>query len=269
MVSLYISPSTKFHMPQSRHIYHTTKVQGNVLMSSSEPEPSATTKSSSDPGSSSRASALEGSVFGASDAEWLRKHQHRKILDARVRIIGVAARDAADGHPTVLVCYPLRDVSQTSAAAGTHEERRERRGGSKRKWAADEPVPWPNYYWLACPTLVQRVGRLEHLGLIQKWQAEVHGDEHLASQLSTAHRDYGRKRWGALSEEDREYCLQRPYAAALRDTGVAGMKVLVQIKCLHAHLAHALADGQNPIGRRVMDALERNLDSAAGLSQTR
>ena len=28
------------------------------------------------------------------DSAWLQAHQHRKVLDARVRIVGVAARDA-------------------------------------------------------------------------------------------------------------------------------------------------------------------------------
>ena len=97
------------------------------------------------------------SPFTPEDAAWLLMHQHRKVLDARVRITGVAARDAADGHPTVLVCYPLRDVGAESAAARSFEGRRETRGGSLRKWLSASPVPWPNFYWLCCPALAARV----------------------------------------------------------------------------------------------------------------
>ena len=47
------------------------------------------------------------------------------------------------------MCYPLRLTGQETAAERTAEGRRETRGGSARKWEADEPVPWPNYYWVS------------------------------------------------------------------------------------------------------------------------
>ena len=86
----------------------------------------------------------------------------------------------------------------------------------------------------------------------------------LATALAAAHRAYATARWAALSEEDREFCTKRGYASVLRDTGVAGLRFENQIKCLHAHCAHALAGGQNPIGARVLEALARGDDAAAG-----
>ena len=212
------------------------------------------------------------SPFTPEDAAWLLMHQHRKVLDARVRITGVAARDAADGHPTVLVCYPLRDVGAESAAARSFEGRRETRGGSLRKWLSASPVPWPNFYWLCCPALAARVGRLEHLGLVQEWQNEIAGDSTtpFALELAAAHRQYGAARWAALSDDDRAYCESQHegFVAALRDAGVGGQKFVSQVKCLHAHLAHALAGGDNPGGRRVLACLARRDEAVCGGDNT-
>jgi hypothetical protein len=201
------------------------------------------------------------SVFTDDDAEYLRRHQTSKVLDARVQIVGVAAR-SADARPTVLMCYPLRVTGQASAAHGTHAKRRERRGGSKRKWQAEQPVPWPNLYWLVDPTLCSRVGKLEHLGLVQEWQQQVREDEVFARQLSQAHRSYAATRWATLTQEDREYCLgNQNYATVLRDNGVGGLRFDSQIKCLHLQLAHTLAGGCNPVGDRVLACLARGDDA--------
>jgi hypothetical protein len=99
---------------------------------------------------------------------------------------------------------------------------------------------------------------------VQQWQADVREDEAFASALAAAHAEYGATRWQTLTEEDRAYCESHGYAAVLRDTGVGGLRFVSQIKCLHAHLAHALAGGANPVGQRVLEALARNED---GLSK--
>jgi hypothetical protein len=81
--------------------------------------------------------------------------------------------------------------------------------------------------------------------------------------LAAAHSEYGATRWATLSEEDRERCAgHEAFAAALRDSGVGGMRFATQVKCLHVHLAHALAGGRNPIGARVLAALDRGDDAA-------
>ena len=54
----------------------------------------------------------------------------------------------------------------------------------------------------------------------------------------------------------------------LRDTGVGGLRFASQVKCLHAHLAHALSGADNPIGRRVIDALAKGADAKAGKGET-
>jgi hypothetical protein len=205
--------------------------------------------------------------FTPEDAAWLLRHQHRKVLDARVRIMAVAARAPADNHPIVLVCYPLRDVGAESADSRSFEGRRDKRGGSLRKWLSESRVPWPNFYWLCCPVLAARIGRLEHLGLVQEWQNEVarHSTASFAQELAAAHKHYAAARWAALSDDDRAFCSQRneAFVHALRDAGVGGQKFCSQVKCLHAHAAHTLAGGVNPVGERVLGCLARGEDEAA------
>ena len=87
----------------------------------------------------------------------------------------------------------------------------------------------------------------------------------LAAALASAHRSYAAARWGTLTADDQQFCADRGYTSVLRDTGVAGLRFENQIKCLHAHCAHALAGGPNPIGTRVLEALARGEDAAAGL----
>lgn len=218
---------------------------------------------------------MDATAFTQEDAAWLSQHQHRKVLDPRVRITGVAARSPADGHPLVLICYPLRttatQLSETSKkgrkrVVGSSQE--DTRGGSRRKWMADQPVPWPNYLWLVDPQLTQRAGRLEHMGWVQDFQNEVCHNTALASELAAAHAQYGAARWAALTDEDRAYCEQEGYVQVLRDTGVGGLRFASQVKCLHAHLAHALSGADNPIGRRVIDALAKGADAKAGKGET-
>ena len=242
------------------------------------------------------ADASSSFTYTEADAAWLSRHQHRKVLDPRVRVIGVGARAVDDGHPLVLVCYPLRTTATSlgSAIKGRRQvqkaaedadvkpweenindepseeaaaRKKDTRGGSSRKWQADKPVPWPNHLWLVCPTLTHRVGRLEHMGLVQDYQAALARDDTvLAEELAAAHRAYGSARWAALSEDDRAYCERSNYSHVLRDTGVGGLRFVSQVKCLHAHLAHSLSGKDNPIGRRVLEALARGDDAKAGRS---
>ena len=64
-------------------------------------------------GETARSTLASGQALTEADAAWLRAHQHRKVLDARVRIIGVAARAPEDGHQ-VRVTIMERAVSKHS-----------------------------------------------------------------------------------------------------------------------------------------------------------
>ena len=194
--------------------------------------------------------------YTAEDAAYLQSHQTSKLLDARVKVVGVAARDKYN-HPTVLQCYPLRVTGAETAADASYEGHRDIRGGSANKWKDDAPVPWPNMYWLVDPELSRHAGRLEHEGLVQSWQKEVNTNAAFAAELERAHREYAATRWALLTDEDRRYCELRPkFLEALREGGIGGLRFDTQIKCLHLQLAHSLAGGENPVGKRVLAALE-------------
>ena len=100
--------------------------------------------------------------FSDADKRWLATHQHAKMLDPGVIVLGVAHRQGdEDDHPltrhlnlpTVIECYPLRVAHDPSKAAKGS-------GFSAAKWdskSGEAPVPWPNTFWLVDPTLVAKV----------------------------------------------------------------------------------------------------------------
>lgn len=198
--------------------------------------------------------------FTQADEAWLRQHQHRKILDSRTRIIGVAARSSSEpAHPTVLKLYPLRETCIDDAHADSRTSIR------AHKWESSAPVPWPNLYWLVCPQLTRRVGRLEHLGFVRAFQRQLRSSEGLLAQFAVHQQEYRSARWECLDERDRAYVEARPgFVETLRDGGIGGLRFEQQVKCLHLHYSHYLATGRNLIGEWVQQALDSGKDAEAG-----
>ena len=101
--------------------------------------------------------------------------------------------------------------------------------------------PFPTTYWLTCPTAVKAVSRLEADGWIVRLNERIHVDEAFDEAVEAAHRAYA---------EDR--------AADLPDArgwgGVGGTRT--GLKCLHAHYAHHLAGGEDPVGAWVAPRVE-------------
>ena len=187
-----------------------------------------------------------------------------KLLDERVRVVS-SWPDAVDAAAQVFVCYPLRQTSAPDGQRGKHNGKSfgDKRCRGSRKWTSNEPVPWPNTYWLACPETVRRVGRLEHMGYVRRYQAEIEASPEYQREFEANHRAYAAARWALLSDEDRAFCEQKGFAAVLRDTGVGGIRCSSQVRCLHVHTAHALATGGNLVGRWVLEALRRGEDALA------
>lgn len=103
----------------------------------------------------------------------------------------------------------------------------------------DDGRPMPTRYWLVDPHLRKMVGRLESAGGVQRAESEVDPDE-----LERAHEHYATERDAAISPDHEG---PRPFG------GVGGTRR--GVKCLHAHLAHHLAGGDDPVGRWVEDHL--------------
>lgn len=83
--------------------------------------------------------------------------------------------------------------------------------------------PFPTRDWLCCRALVDAVSRLEAAGGVR----ELEGDAEMAPALAQAHADHRRLHDGR---------------------NVGGVADAARVKCLHAHLAFALAEGGSPVG---------------------
>jgi exopolyphosphatase/guanosine-5'-triphosphate,3'-diphosphate pyrophosphatase len=99
-----------------------------------------------------------------------------------------------------------------------------------------EGRPFPTLYWLTCPDTVKAVSRLESEGWIRRLDRQAEADPDLRVSLRRAHEDYASERgtfhpgaegWGGVGGTSRG------------------------IKCLHAHYAHQVAGGRDPIGAWV------------------
>ncbi|HNX76033.1 MAG TPA: DUF501 domain-containing protein [Candidatus Rifleibacterium sp.] len=111
--------------------------------------------------------------------------------------------------------------------------------------------PFPAFIWLVCPRLKQLVAVLEQQGYVRSFSARLEEDadfrdkflsgqvEIAAIRVEMAEKVYP----GELPEHIRE---------VLGETTVAGSRDFRGVKCLHAHLAHELAYGGNPIGAEVL-----------------
>lgn len=109
--------------------------------------------------------------------------------------------------------------------------------------------PFPTTYYLTCRHLVQAVSRLEAAGGVERWSARVAEDEALAAALAEA-----TTRQATIRRELAAGAVGADGGAAL-DTGIGGSRSPTQLKCLHAHVAFALAEPGYAIGEGVLDEL--------------
>ena len=101
--------------------------------------------------------------------------------------------------------------------------------------------PFPTTYWLTCPEAVRAVSRVEADGWIARLNERVQRDERFGAALEAAHRGYAADR-GEMASDARSW------------GGVAGTRT--GVKCLHAHYAHHLAGGSDPVGEEVARRVE-------------
>jgi hypothetical protein len=103
---------------------------------------------------------------------------------------------------------------------------------------ADSGEPFPTMFWLTCPRLVAAVSRLEAAGGVERWTRAAAEDPDLHTSLKGAH------------AEQREL---RPDL----DLGVGGARPGAGgLKCLHAHVAFALARPGYVLGERILAELD-------------
>ena len=102
----------------------------------------------------------------------------------------------------------------------------------------EDGTPFPTVFWLTCPVLRSRVGRLEADHAMVGLNERLEDDPDLAQGHAAAS-----ERYVAFRDE-----LGGPLPG---DPSAGGMPK--HIKCLHVHAAHHLATGDNAIGEWTVD----------------
>jgi hypothetical protein len=110
--------------------------------------------------------------------------------------------------------------------------------------------PFPTTFYLTCRHLVAAVSRLEAAGGIERWTAAVATDSTLAASLRDATADQR-----AFRRELAGVRVGREGGASL-DLGIGGSSRPEKLKCLHAHVAFALARPGYELGERIVAELE-------------
>ena len=101
--------------------------------------------------------------------------------------------------------------------------------------------PFPTLFWLTCPAAAKAVSQVESEGAIGRLNERAETDPAFAEALSAAHEAYAAERAREVPE-------------AREHGGVGGTRT--GVKCLHAHYAHHLAGGDDPVGAWVATEVE-------------
>lgn len=110
----------------------------------------------------------------------------------------------------------------------------------------DAGEPFPTTYYLTCPHLVAAVARIEAAGGVERWSEAVAYDPRLAESLSR-----GTERQRSVRRELARGRTGRDGGASL-ELGIGGSARPERLKCLHAHVAFALAQPPYELGERVL-----------------
>ena len=110
----------------------------------------------------------------------------------------------------------------------------------------DQGEPFPTTYYVTCPHLVAAVARVEAGGGVERWGERAAADPLLRESLARA------------TEEQR--ALRRELARGLSgrdgggslELGIGGSSNPGKLKCLHAHVAYALARPTFELGARIV-----------------
>ena len=103
----------------------------------------------------------------------------------------------------------------------------------------DDGTPMPTRFYLVDPHINRRIGTLEAASGVKRAENDVYPNE-----LRAAHDRYA---------AEREAEIPRGHAGPRPSGGVGGTRT--GVKCLHAHYAYFLADGDDPVGRWVDEHL--------------
>lgn len=100
----------------------------------------------------------------------------------------------------------------------------------------EDGTPFPTLWWLTCRALSGAIGRLEAGGWMAGLNERLAGDDALRA---------------ALGRSIERYVERRDVLEPLGRGGHPGGGP-ARVKCLHAHTAHHLVTGDNPVGEAVL-----------------
>ena len=106
--------------------------------------------------------------------------------------------------------------------------------------------PFPTTYYLTCRHLVAAVSRLEAAGGVERWSGAARSDAALASSLVAGDEEQRRLRRELAGEETGND------GGASLEYGIGGSRRGGSLKCLHAHVAFALARPGYELGDRML-----------------
>jgi hypothetical protein len=110
--------------------------------------------------------------------------------------------------------------------------------------------PFPTTYYLTCRHLVAAVSRLEAGGGVERWSRVTRAEPAFAASLAAGDEEQRRVRRelaGDTTGSD---------GGASLDYGIGGSRRGGSLKCLHAHIAFALARPGYELGERILAEVE-------------
>jgi hypothetical protein len=107
-------------------------------------------------------------------------------------------------------------------------------------------APFPTTYYLTCRHMIAAVSRLEAAGGVERWSAAVEANPELAADLERATVLQRQIRHGLAGTTE-----GADHGASL-DFGIGGSRNPTQLKCLHAHVAFALAQPGYRLGEAIL-----------------
>lgn len=105
--------------------------------------------------------------------------------------------------------------------------------------------PFPTTYYVTCRHLAAAVARLEAAGGVERWSAAASTDPELAASLERATQEQRAVRRGLADDE------RGSDDGASLDLGIGGSRSPSHLKCLHAHVAYALARPGYELGELI------------------
>ncbi len=110
--------------------------------------------------------------------------------------------------------------------------------------------PFPTTFWVTCPHLAAAIARLEAAGGVERWSRAVADHPDLADSLERATEEQRALRRDLAGDE------RGSDEGASLELGIGGSRSPAHLKCLHAHVAFALARPGYDLGERVLDEVE-------------